>query len=84
MQSAVTLVKSYVPPNPSKIQAVKDAGKVTIDMLEPGKRARINFKDYEKPGDNLGVQPTLSRPYTKPWRNIASSRQQLPWRGNHK
>jgi len=56
MQSAVSLVKSYVPPDPAKIQAVKDAGKVSIDVLQPGQRARINFRDYEKPGDNLGIE----------------------------
>jgi hypothetical protein len=59
MQNAVSLVKSYVPPNPNKIQAVKDAGKVTIEVLEPGKRARVNFRDYQKPGDNLGVEIDL-------------------------
>jgi hypothetical protein len=55
MQSAVSLVKSYVPPDPAKIQAAKDAGKVGIDVLVPGQSARINFRDYQKPGDNLGV-----------------------------
>jgi hypothetical protein len=56
MQSAVSLMKSYMPPDPTKIQAVKDAGKVGIDILIPGKSVRINFRDYEKPGDNLGVK----------------------------
>jgi hypothetical protein len=60
MQSAVSLVKSYVPPDPAKIQAVKDAGKVGIDVLEPGKRALINFRDYQKTGDNLGVEIDLA------------------------
>jgi len=55
MKSAVILVKSYVPPNPRKIQSAKEAGKVSIEILEPGKRARLNFRDYEKPGDSLGV-----------------------------
>jgi hypothetical protein len=55
MQSAVSLVKSYVPPDPAKIQAAKDAGKVSIDVLIPGQSARINFRDFQKPGDNLGV-----------------------------
>jgi hypothetical protein len=55
MQSAVSLVKSYVPPDPAKIQASKDAGKVTIQVLDPGKRAQINFRDYQKPGDNLAI-----------------------------
>jgi hypothetical protein len=60
MKNAVALVKAYVPPNPAKIQAAKDAGKVSIDVLEPGKRARLNFRDYEKPGDNLGVEVDLT------------------------
>jgi hypothetical protein len=60
MQNAVSLVKSYVPPDPSKIQAAKDAGKVTIEVLEPGKRARVNFRDYQKAGDNLGVEIDLA------------------------
>jgi len=60
MQSAVSLVKSYVPPDPTKIQAVKDAGNVGIDVLEPGKRAQINFRNYQRPGDNLGVEIDLA------------------------
>jgi len=60
MKQAVALVKSYVPPSPAKIQTAKDAGKVSIDVLEPGKRARLNFRDYEKPGDNLGVELNLA------------------------
>jgi uncharacterized protein YdeI (BOF family) len=59
MKQAVALVKTYVPPDPAKIQAAKDAGKVSIEVLEPGKRARLNFRDYEKPGDNLGVEVDL-------------------------
>lgn len=60
MKQAVALVKTYVPPSPAKIQAAKDAGKVTIEVLEPGKRARLNFRDYEKPGDNLGLELDLT------------------------
>lgn len=60
MKSAVALVKTYVPPNPTKIQLAKDAGNVSIEVLDPGKRARLNFKNYEKPGDNLGVEVDLT------------------------
>jgi hypothetical protein len=60
MQSAVGLVKSYVPPDPARIQASKDAGKVTIQMLDPGKRAQVNFHDYQKPGDNLAIVVDLA------------------------
>ncbi len=60
MQSAVGLVKSYVPPDPARIQAVKDAGNVTIQVLDPGKRAQINLHDYQKPGDNLAIVINLA------------------------
>jgi len=56
MQSAVALLKTYIPPDPARIQAAKDAGKVSLTVLEPGKRARVDIKDYEKPGDNLGIE----------------------------
>jgi hypothetical protein len=56
MQRAVALVKWYVPPEPDRIQASKDAGKVSVDILQPGKRIRLNFRDYYKPGDTLGVE----------------------------
>jgi len=59
MQRAVSLVKTYVPPSPAMLQAAKDAGKVSIELLEPGKRARLNFRDYQKPGDNMGVEVDL-------------------------
>jgi len=56
MKQAVELVKSYVPPEPARIQAVADAGKVNLALLEAGKRVRVNFPGYLKPGDNLGVE----------------------------
>jgi hypothetical protein len=59
MQSAVSLVKSYIPPDPSKMQAVKDAGNVNIQVLTPGKLAQVNFKSYQMPGDNLAIQINL-------------------------
>lgn len=59
MKSAVALVKTYVPPTPASIQASKDAGKFSVDILDPGKRIRINFRDYQKPGDNLGIEVDL-------------------------
>jgi hypothetical protein len=42
------------------IQAAKDAGKVSVDILQPGKRVRLNFRDYQKPGDTLGVEVDLT------------------------
>jgi hypothetical protein len=56
MKRAVALVKTYVPPDPAKIQAVKDAGKVSLDLPGGGRGARVNFRDYAKPGDLLSVE----------------------------
>jgi hypothetical protein len=56
MKQAVALVKSYVPPDPARIQAVKDAGKVSLDLPGGGKGARVNLRDYAKPGDVLSVE----------------------------
>jgi hypothetical protein len=59
MKEAVSLVKAYVPPSPARIQLAKETGKVSIQILQPGRRARLNFRDYVKPGDNLGVEVDL-------------------------
>jgi hypothetical protein len=50
------LVKTYVPPDPARIQAVKDAGKVNLDLPGGGKGLRVNLRDYAKPGDVLTVE----------------------------
>jgi hypothetical protein len=55
MQSAVALVKSYLPPDPARIQAATNAGNTSIQVLEPGKRVQVNFRDYQKAGDNLAI-----------------------------
>ncbi len=63
MKEAVNLMHQYVPPAPARILAVKDAGKVSLQLLEPGRRARLTFADYLKSGDNLSVDvdPTTNR-----------------------
>ncbi|MCW5554561.1 MAG: hypothetical protein KIS67_20675 [Verrucomicrobiae bacterium] len=60
MKEAVALVKSYVPPTPVLIESAKQGGRVSLDVLEPGRRARLNFRDYLKPGDSLGVEVDLT------------------------
>jgi len=56
MKQAVALVKTYVPPDPTNIQAVKDAGKVSLDLPGAGHGARVNLHDYAIPGDVLSVE----------------------------
>jgi hypothetical protein len=60
MKRAVNLVHMYVPPDPGRIQRSKDAGKASMHMLEAGKRARLEFRDYLEDGDSLGIELDLA------------------------
>jgi hypothetical protein len=60
MQQAIDMVQLYVPPEPARLQRSKDSGKALIRILEPDRRALIEFGDYLKPGDTLGVEIDLS------------------------
>lgn len=60
MKQAVGLVHEYLPPDGERIQKAKDAGNVSIAVLEPGKRIRIDLKEYLKSGDELRVEMTLT------------------------
>ena len=59
MKSAAELVHKYVPPVSGLIQQSIGAGKLGMQMLEPGRRVRLTFGDYLKPGDSLGVDIEL-------------------------
>ncbi|MHC1767268.1 MAG: hypothetical protein AB9869_23810 [Verrucomicrobiia bacterium] len=59
MKEAVGLVKMYVPPDQARIQAAKDAGKVSVTPL-PGQRVRLTFADYLKTGDSLALDLDLA------------------------
>jgi hypothetical protein len=56
MKQAVALVKTYVPPDPARIQAVKDAGNVSVELPGSGQGVRVNLRNYGKPGDVLTVE----------------------------
>ena len=54
-------MKAYAPPEQARIQAAKDAGKVTLQpMPGAGKRLWLAFADYLKPGDRLAVDMNLA------------------------
>ena len=59
MKNAVQLVQSYVPPDPALIQRSTDAGKLSVSMLEPNRRIRLDFGDYLKAGDKLSIDMEL-------------------------
>jgi len=53
MKSAIALVKEYVPPDPAKIQAAKDAGKLSVAPAGTSGVLNIVIKDYLKQGDSM-------------------------------
>jgi hypothetical protein len=55
MKQAVALVKSYVPPNAALLDRAVQSGNVSVDVLQPGKVVRLDFKSYQVPGDTLGI-----------------------------
>src|SRR4029077_9351021 len=55
IQKATALVKSYMPPLIEKLEASKAAGKMSVDFLPGGSNVRLNFHDYQLPGDNFWV-----------------------------
>ena len=59
MQSAVALVRSYLPPDPALIQRAVAAGNLSMNMTDPGRRVQLAFKDYLKAGDMLAIDVEL-------------------------
>jgi hypothetical protein len=59
MKDAVALVKQYVPPDQARIQAAKDAGRISISP-QPGQRARLTFAGFVKSGDSFAVDLDLA------------------------
>lgn len=55
MQEATALVKQYVPPDAAKIQAAKDAGRLSIVPPDDAGNVTINITDYLKQGDKVAL-----------------------------
>jgi hypothetical protein len=54
MENAAALVKQYVPPNPSAIDAAKSKGNVALRPGEAG-RVRVEITNYIKSGDMMAI-----------------------------
>jgi hypothetical protein len=54
MEAAAALIHKYVPPQPELVQKAKDAGKMAMKPVDPGK-VRLEFKDYVVPGDQFTI-----------------------------
>ena len=54
-KEAVALVKQYVPPDPSRIQAAKEAGNLSVVPPNAEGNVQLVVKNYLKAGDSLTV-----------------------------
>jgi hypothetical protein len=52
-KEAIALVKQYVPPDPARIQAAKEAGRLSMTPPDPKGLVVVVIKDYLKAGDSL-------------------------------
>ena len=54
MERAAALIQQYVPPNPERIQAAKDAGHISVTPQTDG-RVHLVISQYLQPGDSLAI-----------------------------
>jgi hypothetical protein len=55
VQQAMGLVKQYIPPDPKRLQTIKDGGGQKLEVLDGASHLRAGFSDYVKTGDLLSV-----------------------------
>jgi hypothetical protein len=63
MKQAVAKIQTYLPPDPDKIQQLYAAGKISIQVLEPNKKFKLGFPDYNEAGDLLSI--SINKPDQK-------------------
>jgi hypothetical protein len=51
IQDTLELIKTYIPPDPARVETAKNAGKISV--AQDGPRVKLDIRDYEKPGDTL-------------------------------
>jgi hypothetical protein len=59
-KAAVALVKQYLPPDPSRIQAAKDAGNLSVVPPDAQGVVKVVIKNYLKQGDSLTMSANAS------------------------
>ncbi len=52
---AMKQIELYLPPNVAKVQQIYDAGKSAFQVLDPGKKYKIDLPNYNIPGDMLSI-----------------------------
>jgi hypothetical protein len=55
VNAAIAKIQTYLPPDPAKIQQIYAGGKTSVQVLEPAKKFKLSFPDYNEKGDMLSV-----------------------------
>lgn len=55
IEAALSKIKTYIPPKAEAIQKVYNVGNVSIKILEPGKKFKLDFPDYSQKGDMVSI-----------------------------
>lgn len=55
VQQAVELVKHYVPPAPERVQSVLNAGRASLQLVQPDQQVNVALNAYHKTGDSLTI-----------------------------
>ncbi|HNW73104.1 MAG: hypothetical protein PHP04_05120 [Bacteroidales bacterium] len=57
---AMNKINDYLPPDGDKIQRIYESGKVAIQILEPGKKFKLDFPNYMQNGDMLSISVDMA------------------------
>jgi len=52
---AQALIKTYLPPDPAKLQQIVAGGTSTVGILVPNQQYKLSFPNYNLPGDLLSI-----------------------------
>jgi hypothetical protein len=55
VKAAIAKVQTYLPPDADKVQQIYAGGNVAIQILDPGKKFKLSFPNYNEPGDLLAI-----------------------------
>ena len=55
VKAAIAKVQTYLPPDAEKVQQIYAGGSVAIQILDPGKKFKLSFPNYNEPGDLLAI-----------------------------
>lgn len=60
VKNCIAKIKTYLPPDPSKLQQIYASGKAMVNVIDPGKKFKIDFPNYNQPGDQLSIAADVS------------------------